>query len=79
MARVLLNIVRVFADTDIQVHIVINFVINNQIKANYIVPANLTYDDEIRRREFHMCTARKLAFQGMMQNSEIKEANNNRK
>ena len=77
--RVLLNIVRVFADTDIQVHIVVNFVINNQIKANYIVPANLTYDDELRRREFHMCTARKLAFQGMMQNSEMREANYNRK
>ena len=75
----LLNIVRVFAYTDIQVQIVVNFVINNQIKPNYIVPANPPYDDKLRRREFHMCTARKLAFQGMMQNSEIKEANNNRK
>ena len=46
--RVLLNIVRVFADTDIQVQIVVNFVINNQIKANYIVPANPPYDDELR-------------------------------
>ena len=45
--RVLLNIVR--ADTDIQVQIVVNFVIINQIKANYIVRSNPPYDDELRK------------------------------
>ena len=75
--RVLFNIVRVFAKTNIKVQIVVNSVISNQIKANYIVPDNPPNNEEIRRREFHMCTARKLAFQGMMQNSQMKEANNN--
>ena len=63
----LLDIVRVFAEIDIQVQIVVNFIINSQIKANYIVPANPPFDDELRRREFHMCTARELAFQEMME------------
>ena len=73
--RALLNINRVFADSDIYVQIIIPSCRNYQAKANYIVPDNRPTTDELKRRQFHMCTARKLAFQGMMQTSRMEEAN----
>ena len=66
----LLNIIRVFAESDISVQILLPSCSDYQTKANYIVPDNPPDNDEIRRRQFHMATARKLAFQGMMQNPQ---------
>ena len=56
--RVLLNIIRVFAESDISIQIILHSCSDHQTKANYIVPDNPPDNDGIRRKtiSYSYCT-----------------------
>ena len=66
--KVLTDIIHIFGHSGICVKLFLRKWHSNPLNANVIIAEENDNDEETNGRFFHMCTARKLAFDGLLQN-----------
>ena len=65
---VLTDIIQIFGHSGICVKLFLRKWHSNPLNVNLIIAEEYDKDEETNRRIIHMCTARKLAFEGLLQN-----------
>ena len=66
--KVLTDIFHIFGHSGICVKLLLRKWHSNPLNENFIIAEEYDKDEEANRRLIHMCTARKLAFEGLPQN-----------
>ena len=68
--EVLTEIIHIFGHSGIRVKLFLRKWHSNPLNENLIIAEEYDEDEETNRRLIHMCTARKLAFEGLLQNPQ---------